>query len=313
MRDYQGQLAEGSMASFHGLRVSDVESATGISRDLLRKWEVRYGFPMPDRDCNNERNYSGEQVLQLKLVKRLQRLGIKPSMVLGRSSAVLANMFDKTFKAGLDPDESSFVYGILDCLCAQDTAGVRELLDEAVAHLGLSRFASKLALSLEAIVSHELDCGRLGVIERQIFADQMLCALRLSISGLPNGSVSSGTVMLCLPSDSSLALNSHLIEIVLRMLRLNLVVVSCGASAIEMLRTIERSKVNVAVFPFEEGRSSYKYYADVEGWRFILPARVKIWAVSPMGGLKSKNYPGVDYINDLQSLRDKAADYVDIF
>ena len=40
------------------LNISAVERETGLSKDVLRMWERRYGFPKPGRDDNGERQYS---------------------------------------------------------------------------------------------------------------------------------------------------------------------------------------------------------------------------------------------------------------
>ena len=49
----------------------NAERATGLSKDTLRVWERRYGFPQPDRDASGERLYPAEQVTRLRLIKRL--------------------------------------------------------------------------------------------------------------------------------------------------------------------------------------------------------------------------------------------------
>jgi hypothetical protein len=48
--------------------ISAVERDTGISKDLLRAWERRYGFPAPLRDLSGERVYPAEQVQRLRLL-----------------------------------------------------------------------------------------------------------------------------------------------------------------------------------------------------------------------------------------------------
>ena len=37
--------------------ISAVERETGLSKDTLRMWERRYGFPAPGRDAQGERVY----------------------------------------------------------------------------------------------------------------------------------------------------------------------------------------------------------------------------------------------------------------
>ena len=38
------------------LPISAVERETGLSKDVLRMWERRYGFPKPARDENGEQS-----------------------------------------------------------------------------------------------------------------------------------------------------------------------------------------------------------------------------------------------------------------
>src|SRR5437016_4982137 len=53
------------------LNISAVERETGLSKDVLRIWERRYGFPHPDRDDNAERQYAADEVAKLRAIKRL--------------------------------------------------------------------------------------------------------------------------------------------------------------------------------------------------------------------------------------------------
>ena len=39
------------------LTIAAVERDVGLSKDVLRVWERRYGFPVPERDANGERLY----------------------------------------------------------------------------------------------------------------------------------------------------------------------------------------------------------------------------------------------------------------
>lgn len=65
------------------LNISAVEREAGLSKDVLRMWERRYGFPKPSRDENGERQYSAEEVAKLRAMKRLMDVGLRPA----RSSA----------------------------------------------------------------------------------------------------------------------------------------------------------------------------------------------------------------------------------
>ena len=58
-----------------GLPIASVERETGLSKDTLRMWERRYGFPTPERDANGERLYAPLQVRRLSQIKRLMTAG----------------------------------------------------------------------------------------------------------------------------------------------------------------------------------------------------------------------------------------------
>ena len=62
--------------------IAAVERDTGLSKDVLRMWERRYGFPVPGRDTNGERCYPADQVDRLRLIKRLMDLGHRPGKLI---------------------------------------------------------------------------------------------------------------------------------------------------------------------------------------------------------------------------------------
>ena len=65
-----------------GFNIAAVERDTGLSKDVLRVWERRYGFPVPDRDVNGERLYPADQVERLRLIKRLMDQGHRPGKLI---------------------------------------------------------------------------------------------------------------------------------------------------------------------------------------------------------------------------------------
>jgi hypothetical protein len=63
--------------------ISQVERETGLSKDTLRVWERRYGFPSPARNRNDERMYSDDQVQRLRVIRRLLDSGLRPGKIVG--------------------------------------------------------------------------------------------------------------------------------------------------------------------------------------------------------------------------------------
>ena len=67
------------------LNISAAERETGLSKDVLRMWERRYGFPHPTRDDNAERRYPADQVAKLRAIKRLMETGMRPGKLIEQS------------------------------------------------------------------------------------------------------------------------------------------------------------------------------------------------------------------------------------
>lgn len=63
------------------LPIGTVERETGLSKDVLRVWEHRYGFPRPERDSNGDRAYPAQQVRRLQLIRRLMDAGHRPGKI----------------------------------------------------------------------------------------------------------------------------------------------------------------------------------------------------------------------------------------
>mgnify|MGYP000750619079 CR=1 FL=1 len=74
--------------------IAAVERDTGLSKDVLRMWERRYGFPVPERDANGERLYPADQVEKLRMIRRLLDHGRRPARVVGASVEELSAMLD---------------------------------------------------------------------------------------------------------------------------------------------------------------------------------------------------------------------------
>lgn len=56
-------------------RIHRVAKLTGLSKDVIRVWERRYGLVTPSRSSNRYREYSDEDVALLRFVKAQMELG----------------------------------------------------------------------------------------------------------------------------------------------------------------------------------------------------------------------------------------------
>src|SRR3954471_9640602 len=114
------------------LTIAAVEREVGLSKDVLRVWERRYGFPVPLRDRNDERLYPADQVRRLRLVKRLMDQGHRPGRLLVQSAEELERLAagpppqPRAARAGSDGEQETD--GLMACLCSHDAVGLAGLL-----------------------------------------------------------------------------------------------------------------------------------------------------------------------------------------
>lgn len=175
--------------------IAAVERETGISKDTLRVWERRYGFPAPLRDALGERVYPPEQVQRLRMLKRLLDAGHRPGRVVpvasllpgdepgaGATSPVLKTQRGNAGEAlAANPDLLRY----LDLLRSHDVEGLRRALSQALLRMGLGGFVMDLVAPLTTQVGEDWMRGRLEVFEEHIYTESLHQVLRQALQAIP--------------------------------------------------------------------------------------------------------------------------------
>ena len=120
------------------LSIAAVERDTGLSKDTLRVWERRYGFPAPGRDRSGERAYTLAAVEKLRLIKRLLDAGQRPGCIVPLALDALQSLTEQTVDQPLRTVETVLgMDGLRACIALireHDAARLRrELIAAAVA------------------------------------------------------------------------------------------------------------------------------------------------------------------------------------
>ncbi len=174
------------------LSIAAVERDTGLSKDTLRVWERRYGFPQPERDAIGERQYPLDQVEKLRTLKRLLDAGHRPGRVVPMSASDLTQLTEST-AAGRSAPQSATVEpdlkGYLELLRGHDVEGLRRQLVQAQMRLGLARFVIDVISPLNTLVGDAWMRGQLEIFEEHIYTESVHVVLRDAIRSAP-GAVS---------------------------------------------------------------------------------------------------------------------------
>ncbi len=171
------------------LSIAAVERDTGLSKDTLRVWERRYGFPAPERDSIGERAYSLEQVDKLRIVKRLLDAGHRPGRIVPLPLATLQELSEQTLdqplRAAELPMGTADVRAHLELIRSHDVAGLRAGLLRLLGRFGVGRFVVDVVGPLNAAVGDAWMRGQMEVYEEHVYTDVMQGVLRQAIIGLP--------------------------------------------------------------------------------------------------------------------------------
>ena len=124
--------------------IAGVEKETGLSKDILRMWERRYGFPTPERDANGDRVYPAEQVERLRRLKRLIDQGHRPGRLMAMSPEALEALPARHPHVVTNDKQVENRHGeigdLLALLKEHDAAAFQQRLQHCLARQGLERF-----------------------------------------------------------------------------------------------------------------------------------------------------------------------------
>jgi DNA-binding transcriptional MerR regulator/methylmalonyl-CoA mutase cobalamin-binding subunit len=149
--------------------VTEIENATGLTKEVIRKWESRYGFPSPGRDDNGDRLYPADQVANLRLIRRLLDAGMRPSKVVGLARLELEALAEKASLV-CRAELGDFEGAVVAALCNHDLTGMTQLLHGEVHRQGLLAFVSDILPRLNALIGDAWLRGDVKVFEEHLYA-----------------------------------------------------------------------------------------------------------------------------------------------
>jgi DNA-binding transcriptional MerR regulator len=171
------------------LSIAAVERDTGLSKDTLRVWERRYGFPTPERDPTGERAYRLEEVEKLRLVKRLLDAGHRPGRIVPLGLAQLQALSDSAAEGPVRVTDAPLgaddVRAHLDLLRTHDAAALRSRLVRLLSRLGVARFVNEVIAPLNVAVGDAWLRGQLQVFEEHMYTEVAQVVLRQAIGAIP--------------------------------------------------------------------------------------------------------------------------------
>lgn len=176
-----------------GMGIAAVERDTGLSKDLLRVWERRYGFPQPGRDAAGDRVYPLEQVQRLRLIKRLLDTGHRPHQVVALPEGQLTAKLQALPPVTRGPNaprslsaetNSSDLDALLAPLLRHQPHELMDRLQAELLRLGLKAYIMERLAPLIERVGQLWAQGRVQIHEEHLFAEVVQQQLHRAIAQL---------------------------------------------------------------------------------------------------------------------------------
>ncbi|NOT96371.1 MAG: MerR family transcriptional regulator [Nitrospira sp.] len=146
-------------------RIHRVARLTGLSKDVIRVWERRYGLVKPSRSSNRYREYSDEEVALLRFVKNQMEQGSTIGALAAEGhDSLIARMRIAT---PVSPEDQKPHDRLLDDLMGTldplDKAGFERRLNGAVAVIPFEEAVQRILLPLQRRIGELWHEGRLSI------------------------------------------------------------------------------------------------------------------------------------------------------
>jgi DNA-binding transcriptional MerR regulator/methylmalonyl-CoA mutase cobalamin-binding subunit len=282
------------------LNISAVERDTGLSKDVLRMWERRYGFPKPERDDNGERMYSTADVGKLRAMKRLMDVGLRPGKIIGLSIGELNAMADARTPVRQDPLAPALERDVLTMLQTHDVTALQHALANLVMRQGLQRFVLDTITPLNRAIGDAWMRGELQVFEEHLYTEQLQVALRAAINAFPRQSGTPRMLLTSFPSEQH-GLGLLLVEAMLVPEGVQCISLGPQTPLEDIRRAAIAHKVHILALSFSAAFPLRQATDGLATLRRELPAHVTLWAGGEMTRRVRKTMPGIVLIPDLAS------------
>ncbi len=285
--------------------IASIERDTGLSKDTLRVWERRYGFPQPERDAFGERAYSQIEFEKLRVIRRLMDFGHRPGRLAVLSLAELLSMGESPSMVGLSDDNESHaeIQSHLDLIQAHDIEGLRRSLGQAHARLGLAAFVMDVVAPLNVLVGQAWACGELDIFKEHLYTECVQRLLRHAIHSIPAPAISSTPrVMLTTFPNEVHGLGLLMAETMFTLRGCACLPLGTQTPVPDIARAAMAYKADIVALSFTTSINANAAFSGLIELRQILPESIDIWVGGSCPSLQRRNAPKVQKIGKLSEI-----------
>jgi MerR family transcriptional regulator, light-induced transcriptional regulator len=285
-------VAEISNNALIHLSISAVERDTGLSKDVLRVWERRYGFPQPLRDSNGERLYPATQVERLRAIKRLMDAGHRPGKLLALNEGELDNLALRQTRSKAIDDIGDLQRMILNLLQTNDSVGIRQTLAQLLMKQGLQEFVAETIAPLNRAIGEAWMRGDMQIFQEHAYTEQVQVVLRSAINAMPHRESQPSVLLSTFPNEQH-GLGLLMVEAILAPEGAHCISLGTQTPIPEIAAAAAAYKSDAVALSFSSAYSGKQALAGLQSLRALLPERVTIWVGGELTRRMRREIPGV--------------------
>jgi methanogenic corrinoid protein MtbC1 len=280
------------------LNIAAVERETGLSKDVLRKWELRYGFPAPRRDSQGERAYPADQVNRLRLIKRLMDSGLRPSKLVNLDDGRLADLGRTRTEpppAGTGDVAASVGLGLLR---EGNPDALRQRLRLAQLDLGIEHFVLDTLVPLNAAVGDAWARGELDIHEEHLYTEAVKWLLRDAAEHLNDPGGRPRVLLTTLPGEQH-GLGVLMVATLLSLRGAYCISLGTQTPVQEIARAVRAHAADVVALSFSAAYPRRGVRPALEELSATLGGSAEIWAGGAGAGHNIEKDPGIRFLTTL--------------
>ena len=289
--------------------IAAVERDTGLSKDVLRMWERRYGFPVPNRDANGERSYPTDQVERLRLIKRLMDQGHRPGKLIAAPAEELRDLAPRRSPPRVQESVAQVedLNELLVLITRHDVAGYQQAMQQRLARKGLQRFVQDTVAPLTRRVGEAWEDGSFEVFEEHLFTELTKRLLRQATAALPGGKRGPRILMTSVPEEPHV-LGLLMAEALFALEGAECIPLGTQMPLLEIGRAASAHRANIVALSFSTAFPQRQIPRLLQQLRMVLPSDVALWVGG--GGIhRLTKMDGVLLLAALDELAPAVADW----
>jgi methanogenic corrinoid protein MtbC1 len=273
------------------LRISLVARETGLTKEVLRKWEDRYGFPAPVRDATGIRLYPAWQVARLREIKRLVDSGQRPSSVVrpapqegGSGLAVGTDAVVTSADASLGTAARAMA-----AMLAHDAFALQRILERDVMAKGLFGFVTETAADFTRKVGEAWSEGKIHVFEEHVYSSVLQSVLEAAGRRISEEAGSPRVLLTTVPGELH-TLGIRMAKALFSEMGANCLYLGAQTPLSEIADAVRAYRIDLLGLSFSDAFPVRQIAPCLTELRNLVPADVPIW-IGGSGSLRSGTLP----------------------